>query len=252
MVAFPESDAFSNQMIVEQHGERIGTDDLQYLAGWATTPDASEPDVVEGVTDVTGLTKIYAVWKEDSYYLAQGADQSWEKGSSEGLSFTVKRIGDDTMTFSCFRDVKVDGSSVEYPLSKIAEGSLILTLEPEYLESLSVGEHEVRFEFTEDAAVETTFAVTEPSAPDEDPDKDPDKGPDKDPDQDKDDPKGAGDKSSGSDPGKNNSGSDSGSESHGNSANRSKAAKTGDTANAFLWMAIMGASFLGIARAKRR
>ena len=144
VVSFPTSDAFSNQVIIEQHGEPIGTDDLQYLAGWATTPDASEPDVVERGTDVTGLTKIYAVWKEDSYYLAQGADQSWEKGSSEGLTFTVKRTGDDAMTFSCFRDVKVDGSSVEYPLSKIAEGSLILTLEPEYLETLSVGEHEVR------------------------------------------------------------------------------------------------------------
>lgn len=244
VVSFPTSDAFSNQVIIEQHGEPIGTDDLQYLAGWATTPDASEPDVVEGGTDVTGLTKIYAVWKEDSYYLAQGADQSWEKGSSEGLTFTVKRTGDDAMTFSCFRDVKVDGSSVEYPLSKIAEGSLILTLEPEYLESLSVGEHEVRFEFTENAAVETTFTVTEPSVPDEDPDTDPDKDPDKD----KDDPKGSGNKSSGSDPGKKGSGSKSG----GSSAKRSKAAKTADTANAFLWIAIIGASFLGIAHAKRR
>lgn len=244
VVSFPTSDAFSNQVIIEQHGEPIGTDDLQYLAGWATTPDASEPDVFEGGTDVTGLTKIYAVWKEDSYYLAQGADQSWEKGSSEGLTFTVKRTGDDAMTFSCFRDVKVDGSSVEYPLSKIAEGSLILTLEPEYLETLSVGGHEVRFEFTEDAAVETTFTVTEPSDPDEDPDADPDKDPDKD----KDDPKGSGNKSSGSDPGKKGSGSKSG----GSSAKRSKAAKTADTANAFLWIAIIGASFLGIAHAKRR
>ena len=220
VVSFPTSDAFSNQVIIEQHGEPI-----------------------EGGTDVTGLTKIYAVWKEDRYYLAQGADQSWEKGSSEGLTFTVKRTGDDAMTFSCFRDVKVDGSSVEYPLSKIAEGSLILTLEPEYLESLSVGEHEVRFEFTENAAVETTFTVTEPSVPDEDPDADPDKDPDKD----KDDPKGSGNKSSGSDPGKKGSGSKSG----GSSAKRSKAAKTADTANAFLWIAIMGASFLGIAHAKR-
>ncbi|MBQ4417347.1 MAG: hypothetical protein II868_06595, partial [Butyrivibrio sp.] len=148
---------FDSGQIVMAHGEPVNFDDLQYLAGWATDPDLEEPDVLDGVTDVMGLTEIYAIWKEDRYYIADGADAVWEKGSDEGLTVTVKRTGDDTLTFSMFEGVFVDGERTEQFSRK--EGSLILTLDPAYLETLEEGEHALLISFTQDAFVETAFTV---------------------------------------------------------------------------------------------
>ena len=143
---------------------------MQYLAGYATTPDAAEPDIVDGVTDVSGVDRVYAIWKQDGYFFADGEDQSWTKGSADGLTVTVKRSGDDTMTFPCFTGVKVDGESVTDFTRR--EGSLILTLAPEFLEKLSVGAHTLELDFTANASVTTRFTVAEQAAPAE-PDAEP-------------------------------------------------------------------------------
>ena len=156
-ILFPVDLPFDSGQIVMAHGEPVNFDDLQYLAGWATDPDLEEPDVLDGVTDVMGLTEIYAIWKEDRYYIADGADAVWEKGSDEGLTVTVKRTGDDTLTFSMFEGVFVDGERTEQFSRK--EGSLILTLDPAYLETLEEGEHALLISFTQDAFVETAFTV---------------------------------------------------------------------------------------------
>lgn len=160
-LALPVYEPFETGQIVELVGEPINFDDLQYLAGWALDPGAAEPDVIEGEANAMDLDAIYAVWKEDRYYILDGEDQDWLKGSAEGLTVTVKRIGDDSMTSPCFRGVTVDGETVEYPDFNRKDGSLILTLMPEYLEGLKTGEHTIRIGFTADAFVETAFTVRE-------------------------------------------------------------------------------------------
>ena len=156
---------FDSNDIINLVGEPINFDDLQYLAGYATTPDATEPDIIDGVTDLNGVTHIYAIWKTDEYKLVSDDNQTWVKGSTDGLSFTVKRTGDDSVTFSCYDGTLVDDTEVFYPDLNIAEGSLILNLTPEYLESLEAGEHKVRIRFTAEAFVEASFTVTEPDEP---------------------------------------------------------------------------------------
>ena len=229
---FPTYKPFSNDRVIELAGEPINFDDTKYLAGWATDPDAEEPDVIEGETDVVGLRYIFAIWKDDTYYIAEGEDQTWEKGSTDGLRVVVKRTGDDTMTFSCFRGVTVDGEQPDFTRD---EGSLILTLPASYLETLDAGEHELRISFTEDVTVETAFTVTEPEGS-SDKDKDKDKDPDKDKDSDK----------SGSDTDKNKS-SDKKTDS--NTKNSTKSPKTGDRNDILPWIALLGLSSAGLAAA---
>lgn len=162
---FATYEPFSSNRIIELVGEPINFDDMKYLAGWATAADADTPDVLDGGTDVMGLRKIYAIWKDDSYYISKGKNQSWEKGSKKGLSVTAKRIGNDEMAGTCFRGIKIDGEQIFTPSFNRKDNLLTLTLTPKYLETLAVGKHTLRLEFTADAFLETTFTITKPGQP---------------------------------------------------------------------------------------
>ncbi len=162
-LVFPVDAPFSSQGL-----EEPSTVAMKYLAGWATTPEAEEPDVIEGVTPVEGITEVFAVWKDDSYVIAEGAGSTWNRSSGDGLRFVVKRIGEDYDTYSAFAGAKVDGVQIYSDSFEIAEGSLILTLKKTYLATLSAGEHEIEFTFkpwytTEETTVSCAFkvAVTE-------------------------------------------------------------------------------------------
>ncbi len=157
-VPFKEAD------IIDLIGPPLHDDAMKYLAGWATTPDAEEPDILEGETYLEGLDRIYAVWKDDSYYFAEGENGSWAKGSAQGLRFVVKRTGDDAETYPHFSGVQVDQTQLTTESFDAKEGSVILTLKPTYLEGLALGEHTLTLLFGEDKA-ETKFTVTEKTTP---------------------------------------------------------------------------------------
>ena len=143
----------------EQLG-RVAHDNVSlYLAGWATTPDAVVPNVVEGETSLDEIDHIYAVWKEDRYYIEGDETPTWNKESSEVLTFVVKRQGDDYDTYSAFQNVFVDGVRLTANLYSIRKGSLILTLKPEYLNTLSVGEHEIVIKFNGGNEIRSTFTI---------------------------------------------------------------------------------------------
>ena len=138
--------------------ECVSADDMQYFAGWASRPDAEEADVTEGITPVKDLDWVYAVWKKDSYILEEGGHASWEKGTPEGLRFVVKRAGDDRNTFSAFKGVYVDGELLADGFTA-EEGSLILTLQPAYLETLTAGDHELMISLN-GTQLKTAFTLT--------------------------------------------------------------------------------------------
>ena len=74
-----------------------------------------------------------------------GGGGLWVKGSTSGLALTFKRYGvseSKDSTFKHFKSASVDGTELkEGEHYTKAEGSLILTLLPEYLETLSLGSH---------------------------------------------------------------------------------------------------------------
>ena len=160
-VAMECGGTFSLEEYREDLGEMVNLDGTLYLAGWATSPEAKEPDVFEGKTPVEGLDRVYAVWKKDSYRFTEGAGSVWTTGSSEGLRFVIKRTGDDRETYGCFTGAEVDGETITADDFETGEGSLILTLKPGYLSGLTEGKHELTVRFGEDS-VSADFITAPP------------------------------------------------------------------------------------------
>ena len=76
-----------------------------------------------------------------TYRVADGDGSTWTKGGSRSAVFVFKRSRDDAETFSHFTGLLMDGKTVPESGFKAAAGSLIITLAPEYLETLSTGKH---------------------------------------------------------------------------------------------------------------
>ncbi len=100
------------------------------------------------------------------YHVVEGDGATWEKNSSESLSFTFKRGVADETTFGHFTGIEVDGQVVPAKDESgganytVKSGSLILTLQPSYLETLSLGGHTVKAVF-DDGSAEAAFTVTQ-------------------------------------------------------------------------------------------
>lgn len=67
--------------------------------------------------------------------ITAGANGSWQKGTKDGLPFT------SNAAYKHFRKVQVDGKDLDAANYTVKEGSTIVTLKAEYLETLSVGKH---------------------------------------------------------------------------------------------------------------
>ena len=123
------------------------------------TPFDFEKDVITWTE-----TTLYAKWTPNDYKITSvtgltGANNNqWAKGTKDGVVITVKVSGEDN-SFDHFTGVKLDGKElvkdVDYTVEK---GSTIVTLKPETLEKLSVGEHTVTVLF-DNGEVNTTLTV---------------------------------------------------------------------------------------------
>lgn len=116
------------------------------------------------ITDVTGDATYKATYIEVPYsdkdYCAEGFGTTWTKGSGDSLRLTFKRIEDDDQTFNRFAGILVDGQSVAEGTSNytVAKGSAIISLQPSYLETLSVGQHVMKAVF-DDGEAQASFEV---------------------------------------------------------------------------------------------
>ncbi len=93
-----------------------------------------------------------------AYRFTAGDGAEWTKGSSDGLTFTIKRTFEDASTFRHFTGVKIDGKDVASSGYDAKSGSVILTLKPTILETLSTGDHEVTTVF-DDGNAAAKFVV---------------------------------------------------------------------------------------------
>lgn len=141
--------------------------------------------------DPSGESVEYKFDNEDS--TGSDSDTEWTKGSTDPLTFTVHRNIDDASTYEHFLKtlkVFVNDTLLSADDYTAAEGSLIITLNPSYLETLAAGEYELHVVF-DDGEATTTFKIFEDDKTDDDP-VDPDEGKDEpapeDPDDGKDNP----------------------------------------------------------------
>ena len=86
------------------------------------------------------------------YDILDGANSSWTQNSDGSLS--IRGSG----AFSKFVGVKVDGSLVDAKNYTVKEGSTIVTLKADYLNTLSVGTHTFEILWT-DGSASTTFTI---------------------------------------------------------------------------------------------
>ena len=84
--------------------------------------------------------------------IIEGANGSWQKGTKDGLSFT------SNAAFAHFLKVHVDGKDLDASDYAVKEGSTIVTLKAEYLETLSVGKHTLAI-VSETGTAETEFTI---------------------------------------------------------------------------------------------
>ena len=77
---------------------------------------------------------------------------TWQKESRKNLDITFKRSEDDHLTYGLFGSLEIGGVTVDSANYGAAEGSLKLSIKPEYLETLSVGDHTVKVNFQDGSA----------------------------------------------------------------------------------------------------
>ena len=89
-----------------------------------------------------------------TYDILDGAGSSWTQNTDGSLA--IRGSGE----ISKFREVKVDGVTVDPVNYTVTEGSTIITFKPEYFKSLSAGNHSFELVWTDGTAA-TNFTVAE-------------------------------------------------------------------------------------------
>ena len=125
-----------------------------YKAGsWDTVPDTKT-----AVTKDMTYTYTYAEKEKPVYKVIEGANGKVQKNSGKGLTF--KTDGD----YSKFSGIKIDNKDVDATLYDSRSGSTIVELKLACIDRLSVGNHTIRFEYT-DGYCETRFEVQQEASP---------------------------------------------------------------------------------------
>ena len=122
----------------------------------AWSVNGTEKAVGDKIT-VSADTTVKAVWEKIpaapiEYEILDGANSSWTQNSDGSLS--IRGSG----AFSEFVGVKVDGKSVDEKYYTVKEGSTIVTLKADYLNTLTVGSHTLEIVWT-DGSASTIFTI---------------------------------------------------------------------------------------------
>ena len=165
-VKFPlsdeDSDTFSMDTILDYLGVPVSFDTGRYFVGWSTDPgDGYDPevDVFDGETLLTSLNTIFAVWADDEYYVDDSSETTWQRGDETGLRVVIKRRGDDRQTFTSFDGVANDDEEMNQENYNTEEGSLILTIHSDYLNSLENGAHQLAIHFIDANDVMVNYTI---------------------------------------------------------------------------------------------
>ena len=120
----------------------------------ASTPTPDPAPATSTPAALTTTTPAAAAPAQVTYDILDGAGSSWTQNTDGSLA--IRGSGE----ISKFREVKVDGVTVDPVNYTVTEGSTIITFKPEYLKSLSAGNHSFELVWTDGTAA-TNFTVAE-------------------------------------------------------------------------------------------
>ena len=155
---------FGNAAFLPQT-KAVETDPLGHQWGdWTVTKPATETEEGEGTRTCgrCGMMETRTIPKivpDVVTYRCISVEVSWTQGSAEPAVFTFKRNADDELTFSHFTGVTVDDKALEASAYDAVAGSVVLTLKPEYLNTLDEGKHTVKALFDDGDPAEATLVV---------------------------------------------------------------------------------------------
>lgn len=119
------------------------------------TPDPAPATSTPAASTTTApASSAAAAPAQVTYDILDGAGSSWTQNTDGSLA--IRGSGE----ISKFREVKVDGVTVDPFNYTVTEGSTIITFKPEYLKSLSAGNHSFELVWTDGTAA-TNFTVAE-------------------------------------------------------------------------------------------
>ena len=119
------------------------------------TPDPAPATSTPAASTTTApASSAAAAPAQVTYDILDGAGSSWTQNTDGSLA--IRGSGE----ISKFREVKVDGVTVDPVNYTVTEGSTIITFKPEYLKSLSTGNHSFELVWTDGTAA-TNFTVAE-------------------------------------------------------------------------------------------
>ena len=115
--------------------------------------------VITGVGNYAGeALGTFEVFEKVRYRLVKGGGSTLVRGSGDSASFTFKRSRDDGETIGHFAKLLIDGKEVSTSRYTVKKGSVIVTLKPVLIDSLSVGRHRLTAVF-DDGRASGTFTV---------------------------------------------------------------------------------------------
>ena len=120
----------------------------------ATTPTPDPAPATSTPAASTTTAPAASAPAQVTYDILDGAGSSWTQNTDGSLA--IRGSGE----ISKFREVKVDGVTVDPVNYTVTEGSTIITFKPEYLKSLSTGNHSFELVWTDGTAA-TNFTVAE-------------------------------------------------------------------------------------------
>ena len=120
----------------------------------ATTPTPDSAPATTTPAASTTAAPAASAPAQVTYDILDGAGSSWTQNTDGSLA--IRGSGE----ISKFREVKVDGVTVDPVNYTVTEGSTIITFKPEYLKSLSAGNHSFELVWTDGTAA-TNFTVAE-------------------------------------------------------------------------------------------
>ena len=120
----------------------------------ATTPTPDPAPATSTPATSTTTAPAASAPAQVTYDILDGAGSSWMQNTDGSLA--IRGSGE----ISKFREVKVDGVTVDPVNYTVTEGSTIITFKPEYLKSLSAGNHSFELVWTDGTAA-TNFTVAE-------------------------------------------------------------------------------------------
>ena len=134
------------------------------FAGWS-------PEIVPVTSDATYTATFTVKEKPGTYEAVSGAGATWTEDSADPLIFTFKRTVGDETTFTHFSGIEVDGKAVPEKDSSgrinytAKKGSVIISLQPTFLATLSEGKHTLKAIFNDGNSVEVAFTISHAKTP---------------------------------------------------------------------------------------